>query len=149
MALQENTVVKSRIHALVGTALMLAVLVVDARAQTVIVNPNVPVSEIETGTLRAIFAMRLRQWPNGEPVRVFVLPATASEHQSFAKNVLGIFPRQLERTWQTLIFSGTGQGPTVVNTPQEMASRVAATPGSIGYIQQEPADGMVKVLRLR
>ena len=56
--------------------------------------------------------MRINQWPNGVPVRVFVLPDNERLHQRVVKGILGLYPYQLRRAWdrQSLPRYGTGAG---------------------------------------
>ncbi len=86
--------------------------------------------------LRDIFFARQTKWPNGDPIRVFVLPDRHPLHVRFSKEVLGVYPYQLRSTWDRILYSGTGVPPTVVNTPEEVRKRVDATPGGIGYAQE-------------
>ncbi|MCG6942703.1 MAG: hypothetical protein LJE69_15800 [Thiohalocapsa sp.] len=117
-----------------------------ASAQEVIVNPALGISQLDLATLRAIFGMHLSEWPNGTRVTAFVMEPDSKLHARFAKNVLRVFPYQLEQAWDRLVFSGTGQAPLVVHSPEEMRRRVAATPGGIGYLPSGyPADSVVQV----
>ena len=84
--------------------------------------------------LRDIFFARQTKWPNGDPIRVFVLPDRHPLHIRFSKETLGVYPYQLRSTWDRMLYSGTGVPPTVVNTPQEVRERVDETPGAIGYV---------------
>jgi ABC-type phosphate transport system substrate-binding protein len=86
--------------------------------------------------LRDIFFARQTKWPNGDPIRVFVLPDRHPLHVRFSKEVLGVYPYQLRSTWDRILYSGTGIPPTVVNTPQEVRKRVDETPGGIGYAEE-------------
>jgi hypothetical protein len=83
--------------------------------------------------LRDIFFACHTKWPNGDPIRVFVLPDRHPLHIRFSKEALGVYPYQLRSTWDRMLYSGTGVPPTVVNTPQEVRERVDETPGAIGY----------------
>ena len=49
--------------------------------------------------LRATFFVRQTKWPDGTPVRVFVLPDRHALHIPFTKQVLGVYPYQLRPTW--------------------------------------------------
>lgn len=118
-------------------AASLAILCSTAIAQEVIVNPDVADRSVSQSTLRAIFSMHVRQWPNGKPVKVFVLPDEDPVHISFTKGVLHTFPHQLRRSWDLLVYSGSGQAPTVVTSPKEMRQKVLSTPGAIGYLPEE------------
>jgi ABC-type phosphate transport system substrate-binding protein len=85
-------------------------------------------------TLREIFFMRLMAWPDGTPIRVFVLPDKHPLHIRFTKEILGVYPFQLRTAWDRLVYSGTGLAPVTVETVDEMRQRVKATPGGIGYV---------------
>ncbi|MGI8425949.1 MAG: hypothetical protein ACR2M4_04990 [Actinomycetota bacterium] len=86
--------------------------------------------------LRDIFA-RQTKWPNGDPIRVFVLPDRHPLHIRFSKEALGVYRYQLRSIWDRILYSGTGVPPTVVNTQQEVRERVDETPGAIGYAEAE------------
>lgn len=96
-------------------------------------------------TVRAVFGMRLRTWPNGAPINVFVLYDDHPAHIAFCKEVLNIFPHQLRLAWDRLVFSGTGQAPFQVSTEREMRLLVATTPGAIGYLGDTMIDRSVRV----
>lgn len=120
-----------------------------ARAQDLIVHPGVSVSSISRNDARLLLTLRLTAWPDGKPVRVFVLPDDNPLHQSFAKTVLGLFPYQLRRVWDRQLFSGTGQVPETVTSEEEMVRRVAAHPGSLGYVSSRPRGADVRPLEVR
>jgi ABC-type phosphate transport system substrate-binding protein len=107
-----------------------------APAVDVLVNAGEPEQEITRSKLRGIFGMRLRAWPDGMPVRVFVLDDNDSLHQEFSKAVLQIYPYQLRQNWDRLLYSGTGQPPVLVGSEAEMLKRVSETPGAIGYVRE-------------
>ena len=104
---------------------------------------------IQRNTLRAIFGMRLRTWPDGRPVRVFVLPNDHPLHIAFCKQILNIYPHQLRLAWDRLIYSGTGQAPVVVSSPEEMYQRVVGTPGAVGYLRNGVRESGIDVLQIR
>lgn len=111
----------------------------------VVVNDRVSQQSLSVTTIRAIFGMRLRTWPNGRPIQVFVLYDEHPLHARFCKQVLNIFPHQLRLAWDRLVFSGTGQAPYQVSSEQEMRIRIAATPGAIGYLGENMINDSVRV----
>ncbi len=129
--------------------LMTLSAVSGAWAQDVVVHPEVDKSDISRNALRAIFGMRLRKWSNGEPITVFVLRDDSPVHIEFSKTILHMFPYQLRRAWDRQVFSGTGQSPFLVNSLEEMRTKVASTPGAIGYIPREGVDEKLSVLKVR
>jgi hypothetical protein len=100
----------------------------------IIVNPAQAGAPIDRTLLRSIFTMRLRQWPDGTPVRVFVLPDRDEATALFCREQLGTYPYVMRSTWDRLVFTGTGLAPTVVGSEREMRERVRLTPGAIGYV---------------
>ncbi len=94
--------------------------------------------------------MRLRAWPiDKEPITVFVFKDDHPNHLSFAKRVLSIFPHQLRRAWDRLVYSGTGQAPIVVDTTEEMLQAVASTSGAIGYVEKKKVNDSVRIVEVR
>lgn len=106
----------------------------------VIVNPGVQNESLPIGRLRVIFSMRVTRWTNSQPIHVFVLPGDHPLHQQFVKNVLKLFPHQLQSAWDRMVYSGTGVAPTVVSSVAEMRAKIASTPGAIGYIDRRGSD---------
>ena len=101
----------------------------------VITSPEHAQQALDRGFIQAAFTMRLRRWPDGSPVRVFVLPDTDPAHAEFSREELGTYPYVLRGIWDRLVFTGTGFAPTVVSTEEEMSRRVRSTPGAIGYVR--------------
>ncbi|WP_082830034.1 hypothetical protein [Ectothiorhodospira sp. BSL-9] len=98
-----------------------------------IAHESLPDNAITLPMLRAIFSMRLQSL-QGERLTVFVLDSRHPDHEAFSKEVLGVFPYQLQNAWNRVIFSGTGRGPVTVESSQEMLRRVSQTPGGVGYV---------------
>jgi len=104
-----------------------------AFSQTTIVNSSVE-DVLSLNTLRAVYSMRVQTWNDGTDITVYVLDPLGREHRQFCLEVLRVFPYQLQRAWDVLVFSGTGQSPIVVKTEQEIITKVKSTPGAIGYV---------------
>lgn len=107
-----------------------------AAAVDVIAHASQSESALSRSLARGIFGMRVRNWPDGTPVKVFVLADNTPLHDEFCKTVLQTYPYQLRQNWDRLLFSGTGQPPVEVASEDELFKRVAETPGAIGYLRQ-------------
>ncbi len=125
-------------------ALILISLAPASGAVELIGHPDIAQADLSRSTVRSIFTMRMTSWPNGLPIRVFVLSDKDDLHAIFSKRVLGVFPHQLRRAWNRQIFSGTGQAPEKVESEREMLDRVAHTPGAIGYISEEMINEQIR-----
>ncbi|WP_241235099.1 hypothetical protein [Amphritea opalescens] len=80
--------------------------------------------------------MRVTRWPDGRPIRVFVLPDRNPLHRLFVKQHLQIFPYQLRNKWDRQVFTGAGSEPEQVDTMEEMYRKVSQHKGAIGYIDK-------------
>lgn len=115
----------------------------------IVANPSVNEKILTVNSLRSIFSMRLKTWPDGTKIRVFVLSDDDELHQIFSKEKLNVFPYQLRSTWDRLVFSGTGQAPTKVSSNEEMLAKIASTPGAIGYLWKANINENVNVLEIK
>lgn len=141
---------KHRLLRLFRLSLLLVVLVLShgLRATEVIVNRAVPERVLTLNVMRLIFTMRLLRWQDGSRVKVFVLPDHHAVHREFAKRSLHLYPRQLRRVWDRNLYSGAGAVPVEIASVEEMAKRVAETPGAIGYLPDGFARDTVRVIHV-
>ena len=89
-------------------------------AVRVVVNPSVESKDISIEQIRRIFSMRQTAWPNEQAITVYVLANQHQTHKTFCTQVLGMFPYQLDRKWNKLVYSGLGEEPIKVQSEQEM-----------------------------
>lgn len=111
----------------------------------VVVNPSVETKNINVRQIRRIFSMRQTTWPDGQTITVYVLSHQHPTHQIFSTKVLRMFPYQLERIWNKLVYSGLGEGPIKVQSEMEMFERVSQKPGAVGYVLQQSNDVSIDV----
>jgi hypothetical protein len=86
---------------LLGTAMP----VQAAQSVEVIANPSTTTQSQSLAALRAIFAKRIKQWPDGAPVKVFMLPDKTSSHGAFCKEILRIYPYVLRDIWGRMVYT--------------------------------------------
>lgn len=114
---------------------------VRAAGVGILTSPEIAAPPLDRAAIRSIFSMRLRQWPDGRAVRVFVLPDNHALHVRFCREQLGTYPYVLRSTWDRLVYTGTGVAPEVVGSETEMRQRVLHTPGAIGYVSSDTQTG--------
>jgi len=112
----------------------------DPPAVEIITSADRNGAVVDRSLLRAAFTMRLRQWPDGRPLRVFVLPDGHPLHDRFCRELLGTYPYVLRNAWDRMVYTGTGFAPVTVSSEEEMRRRVQTTPGAIGYISSPPRE---------
>ena len=114
--------------------MLLSVQSVRAASVQVITHPDRAAITLDRNLMRAIFTMRVREWPDHRPTRVFVLADDSQLHDVFCREQLGTYPYVLRSAWDRMVFTGTGLAPTRVTSESEMKRKVESTPGAIGYI---------------
>jgi hypothetical protein len=127
-------------------SLLLSMLAATAPAEEtpavqVIVSPTLATVPLDRSLLRAVFTMRVRQWPDGSPIRVFVLPDDDPLSDQFYREQLGMYSYVLRNAWDRMVFTGTGFAPTVVRSEKEMNELVRTTPGAIGFMRKRASSG--------
>jgi len=110
----------------------------------VIASPHVKTNSLSLENLRHIFFMRVHQWPDGNPIKVYVLKDNNELHKQFCKQQLGVFPYKLRRLWDRHIFSGTGQAPTVLDNEEQMIKIISASENGIGYANKKIIEDLNK-----
>lgn len=115
----------------------------------VIAHSSVPVKELTSAQLRSIFMMRQVKWPDGLPIRVYVLPSNSPIHMMFVEQKLRLFPYQLDRVWQKLTYSGTGTPPIEVADLATMIELVQSTPGAVGYAQMKEIPSALQIIFIK
>lgn len=112
----------------------------------VIVNPEVPVAHLSRRDLLDYFSLRQGVWSNGVPVRIMALAKDDPHHLQFCRTHLDIFCYRLEWLWSRHLYAGFGSGPQRFDTVEALRAAVSATPGAIGYIEEEDLNDQVKRL---
>ena len=107
---------------------------------TVITGPDRAGATPRDVQLRAMFAMRIREWPDGTPVKVYVLPDGDPVHAEFCRELLGTYPYVMRTLWDRLVYTGTGVAPETVRSEAEMRAKVSSTKGAVGYVRADKTD---------
>ncbi len=106
---------------------------VNGAVQVIGHNPT-QIGALSQAELRAIYSMKRQYWPNGDAITVVTLASSNPLHKQFCQQQLGLLPFQLNREWDRLVFSGTGEPPTEAVSVADMLHIVQQTKGAIGYL---------------
>jgi len=107
-------------------------------AVKVIVHPALADVALDATIVWAAFTLRLQHWPNGQEVRVVVLPDDHPVHRAFLHRQLGTHSYVLRQLWDALAATERRRLPVTVTDVEAMRQAVQTTPGAIGYV---PVDG--------
>lgn len=129
-------------------AVLLALALISAPtfADVVVIgHPSGPDS-ISANQVRDIYLNRSQQLPDGQRAVPFELQAGAGVRSEFHDKITGRNDAQLKAFWSQQVFTGRGQPPQELTNESAVKASVAATPGSIGYIDSAQVDDSVKVI---
>ena len=127
---------------LIATGVML-VLGLNAWTQgvRVIANPNIKLDSISASELRSVF-LKERKSLRGTHVEP-VFARSGPVHDAFLRFYLGRTDDDLQTYYRSLVFTGRGSMPKVLESDAEITAYVAKTRGAIGYISSDSnADGV-------
>jgi ABC-type phosphate transport system substrate-binding protein len=111
----------------------------------VIVNKSVQADNISESELLDFYSRDVRLWDNGDPVIVFDLKPKSEVKDAFYK-YLGKSTSRMKSIWMKKMLSGEGDPPEALETEEAVVKKVAATPGSVGFVSQSKVTENVKVL---
>jgi len=115
----------------------------------IISHRSVSVSSLSLASVRSIFGMRQVKWPDDARIQVFVLADTHPTHVALCKERFNLFPYQLRHSWDRLVYAGMAQAPIEVANEEELVTRVATTPGAIGYVRKVKPNDPIKIISIQ
>ncbi len=92
-------------------------------------NTNLTISDV-----KRFYSLRKKLMDNGERASLVMLSPDAPETVEAFRFLLGMYPYQVQRTWDRAVFSGKGAAPTVMQDSSNIIKYVAANPGAVGYV---------------
>ncbi len=111
----------------------------------VIAHKSVPVDTIKKSELLDFYTADIKKWINGDKVIVNDLKPKGEVKKIFYK-FLGKTPSRMKSIWLRNMLSGEGDPPEALKSEEEMLQKIAATPGSIGFLSHTKVDNNVKTL---
>ncbi|HEY0335632.1 MAG TPA: phosphate ABC transporter substrate-binding protein [Stenotrophomonas sp.] len=125
----------------------LVVLSAPARAEVVVVmSAKAGVDSLSQSQVSQIFLAKSSSLPGGGEATPVDQEESAAVREEFYKKVAGRDAAQLKAYWSQLMFTGKAQRPKRVASDDAVKKAVAASPGSIGYINATAVDASVKVV---
>lgn len=125
------------------TLLPFASLALDA---VVVANESVPVTSLDAGALKDIYAGKTMYWDGGAAVVIVVAGDQANAALEAAS---GMNPSAFKTHWQRLGFSGRGQPPKKADDVEKALALVASTKGAIAVVPAGTEAKGVKKLEIK
>ncbi|MFB6249932.1 MAG: hypothetical protein ABEL97_15330 [Salinibacter sp.] len=127
------------------TALLLLGFVGASHAQVaVIAHQEVPLDQIDAGTLEDIYLLEQGKWDDGSQIVRFNLETDDAVKTTFFR-YLGQEVSDVKKVWLRKKLSGAAQPPEEVSSDQ-IVDKVSSTSGAIGYVPADAATDAVKVI---
>jgi len=129
---------------LIAAIILFAAVATQAQV-AVIANKSVSESSVSMSKLTDIYFLRAKAWGNGSSI----VPVTLkSDNETVQKlfSAMGKSSMEMKKLWMKLQLTGEGQPPVGVGSEEEVLSKVASTPGAIGFISADKVNGSIKVL---
>lgn len=110
----------------------------------VIANKNVDLV-LNTNTQASdIFTLEVQMSKNNVPIVVFDLKSGEVQEKFYA--ALNKTSTELKKIWMKAQLSGQGKAPESLDGESAMITKVASTPGAVGYVSESKATADVKIL---
>lgn len=112
---------------------------------SVIANKSMKISEkITLGTVNNLYLLDINEL-SGNKIKLFDMSADNDTKNKFY-NGLGKSGGDFKKIWLKKKLTGNGNPPSTVDNDDDMLSKIASTPGSVGYISSSKVNGTVQVL---
>lgn len=136
-----------RILSLVVAIVLIASIHALAGDAKIVANASVRANSITLDELRSVFLQDRRSLSDGSHVEP-VFAKGGPVHEAFLRQYVGKSDEDLRTYYRTLVFTGTGTMPKVLDSDAEIIRYVARTKGAIGYVSDDSPTPGVKVLAL-
>lgn len=132
----------------VAFALLAAVSTAETQSAgfTVVANPSVAVTAMETKDVARLFLKQRTRWPDGGRAVPVDQKMTAAVRVQFSEAVLGKSIADVESYWNGQVFAGKDSPPTTLASDDEVLAFVRRTPGAVGYVSAAAATSGVTVI---
>lgn len=125
-----------KIRAIIFT-LLIAVSTARAEGISFLVNAENPVTSQTRAEVADYFLKRVKQWPDGIPLRFFDRVDGSEERRTFLKEILKKSTRDIELYWiGQKLYSGHS-APSQVSSDLMTEIMVSKFPGAIGYVSND------------
>lgn len=136
-------------YRLLFISIILMLIAVNLNADLVIVvNKSNTVNEISQLDIQNIYSGKKTTWDDGSPVQAAFLTSTDAR-DVFLKDVIRKTLPQYTNFWKKAIFTGTGNPPTELNTPEEMKKFIASNSNAIGFLSSTYVDESIKSIEIK
>lgn len=111
----------------------------------VIANKSVADNALTVNKVDDIYSLRAKTWSDGKAIVPITLKNESDVTNKFFSTIGKSF-LDAKKAWMRAQLTGEGQAPEGLASDDEVVSKVASTPGAIGFVSSAKVNGNVKVL---
>jgi ABC-type phosphate transport system substrate-binding protein len=123
-------------------------LPVEFNGLSVIVNPDVPVSELNKKELLKIIFGEQQRWEDGSTVKIGLLRTNNEIGLKVANEVFEMNSNEFNKYWLGLVFEGKCKAPAFFLSEEDLVKHISQTKGSIGIVSTKAAKTGVKQIKI-
>jgi len=113
----------------------------------VIVNSSVKDQSLTKDEIKQIFLTNKLVWSDKSDIKIVAMSPDAPQADDVDKEYMGMTALQAKKFWLTKVFNNVLHGqPPLADTADEVAEKVASTPGAIAAVPKGTKLGSAKVL---
>ncbi len=113
-----------------------------------IANRDVPIDELTKNEIKDIFLGNIKKWKNGSKI-LFAVMYKTDIHKKFAREYTHKSTSQFKNYWRNKVFIGEGRMPAICKNAADLVTFVSKTKGSIAYINENPSNDHVKLIKVK
>jgi hypothetical protein len=113
---------------------------------TVISNSKGAPDQMSLAELTAVLKGEKQRWSNTVPVVIALMKSSTETGLSTSKKIYHMTSNEFNKYWLALVFQGKAKAPVFFNSPAELESFVAETPGAIGVIESSTSGKVRQVI---
>ncbi len=130
----------------IGVIFLLLLLKTTASAQVaVIAHRAVPVDSLKKSELVNIYTSDVKEWSDGTKILPKDLKDKEETRKVFYKYV-GKSPSRMKSIWLKKLLAGESDPPETIPSEDKMLTKVASSPGAIGFVALTKVNNSVKTL---
>jgi len=130
---------------LLSGLIFFVLIVISTQAQvSIITNTSSPEMKLDGIKLSNIFSLVITKWENGNKITLF--DNSNGDARTKFYNFISKDPITIKKEWLKKQLMGEGKAPEVLGSDSEVISKVASTPGAIGFVSSSSVNNTVKVL---
>ena len=110
---------------------------------SVIANKSVGETAVNAAKAANIYSLVVTKWDDGSKIVVFNQTGDAADafYSAIGKTEIA-----LKKEWMKKQLTGAGKAPESLGSDAEVVSKVASTPGAIGFVKSSSVTGDVKII---